>query len=291
MTIKTLLLILSVTPALTLATTPPPFAAERGLIDRIFAAASASETSDTALKLLEYVARGHTGEIQDGLEGKVGLAQSQLRTKWFSDPTVRAYALLKIGQTGLPAALEFLTGLTRDDFRVDSSGRLWADAQVALANAVLLGIQDAQSQTEFLVHTMKTSLAASWAGEQLCDRGALSALPDVRQWLRSRRNGPRDEDDIEFCEARMRTVARDPDRAKALGTAFSSFVSSANSFRERRLLSWAIGELAAMKSPEADAELDRVRDEIGVALKGDRSDSNLLGIQAEIHAARMAQGK
>lgn len=291
MNIKTLLLVLCATPALSLATTPPPFAGEIGLLDRILTAAPASGTSDATLKLLEYVASGHTDEIQDGLEAKVGLVQNQLRAKEFGDPYVRAHALWNIGQMGLPAALEFLTGLTRNDFRVDPSGRLWVDAQVALANALLLRIPGTQSQIEFLVHTMGTSVAASWAVEELCNRGALSALPDVRQLMRGRRNGPRDEDDIEFCEARMRTVARDPDRAKALGTAFRSFVSSANSFRERRLLTWAIGQLDVMKSPEADAELDRVLNQVGAALKGNSRDYNLLGIQAEIHAALMARRK
>jgi hypothetical protein len=286
---KLLFLVLLAALAPGLATTPLPFAGQLGLLDRIFAAATVSETSEVALKLLECVAEGRTDSIQDGWEAQAGIAHNQLRAKEFSDASVRAHALWKIGETGLPGALEFLTRLAPSDFRTDASGRLWADSQVALSNALLNRIADPQLKTEFLVHTMKTSVAASWAGEELCDRGALQALPDVRQWMKSRRDGQRDEDDIEFCEARMRTVARDPDHARALGSVFSSFMSLANSFQGRRLLTWAIGNLGAMKSSEADAELDRFRDEIGVVLKGDPGDPNLLQFQTQINAVRMAR--
>jgi hypothetical protein len=281
------LLILFVAVALCPAAEPLPFAGQLRTLDRVLTAAKVSETSETALKLLECVGMGRTNDIQDGWEVQAGLAQNQLRA--FSDPYVRAHALWNIGETALPEALEFLTRLTRSDFRVDASGRLWVDAQVALSNALLNRIADPQLKTEFLVHTMKTSVAASWAGEELCDRGALSALLNVQQWMKGRRSGQPGEDDSEFCEARMQTVARNPDRAKALGSVSSSFVSLANSFQGRRLLTWAIGNLGAMKSPEADAELDRFRDEIGVALKGDPADPNLLEFQGQINDVRMAR--
>jgi hypothetical protein len=89
----------------------------------------------------------------------------------------------------------------------------------------------------------------------------------------------------------MQTVARNPNRATALGSVFSSFVSLASSFQGKRLLAWAIGNLGSMKSPEADAQLDRLRDEIGSVLKGNPGSSNLLVLQAQISSLRMSRGR
>jgi len=268
-----------------------PFADQLRLLDRVLTAAATKETSETALKLLECVAAGRADSIQDGWESQVGIAPGQLKAKAFADPYVRAHALWNIGETGLPEALEFLTRLTPSDFRVDASGRLWVDAQVALSDALLNRIANPQLKIEFLVHTMKTSVAAAWAGEELCNRGALSALSDVQSWMKGRRSGQPGVDDAEFCEARMRSVARDPDRAKALGLVFSSFVSLANSFQGQRLLTWAIGSLGTMKSPEADAELDRLRDELGAVLKAEPGEPNLLLFQTELDDVRKGRAR
>jgi hypothetical protein len=289
MKIAHLFLMLFATPAVALATTPLPFAGELGLLDRVLTAAGLSETRETALKLLECVAEGHTDNIQDGWEAQVGLAQKQLRAKEFSDPYVRAHALWNIGETGLPEALEFLAGLTPTDFRVDASGGLWADSRVALSNALLRQIAEPQMQIDFLVHTMKTSIAAPWAADELCNRGISAALPDVRKFMRTFRSGQAGDDDVKFCESRMQVVARNPDRAKALGSVFSSFVSLANSFQGQRLLAWAIENLGSMKSPEADAELDRFRDEIGSVLQGDPGAANLLALRTQINSVRISQ--
>jgi hypothetical protein len=262
-----------------------------GFFDTLLVAATAKETSEVALKVLECVTLGRADNIQDGWESQAGIVPGQIKATTYADPQVRAYALWNIGETGVPAALQFLKGLTRSDFGVDASGRLWASAQVALSNALLNQIEDPKLKTEFLVHTMKTSIAAAWAGEELCNRGALSALPDVQSWMKRRRSGRPGQDDSEFCEARMRAVAADPDRAKALGSVFSSFMTLANGFPGRRLLTWAIGELGAMNSLEADAELDRIRDEIGAVLKGDPGESNLLQFQAQLDDTRRSRVK
>jgi hypothetical protein len=70
---------------------------------------------------------------------------------------------------------------------------------------------------------------------------------------RRRRNGQRDEDDIEFCRARIQVVSRDPDRAKALGSVLSLDAQP----HDDRLVWWAISQLKAMHSAAVDAEMER----------------------------------
>jgi len=61
-----------------------------------------------------------------------------------------------------------------------------------------------------------------------------------------------------FCEGRMGVVSRNPDQLKALG----SFLSVSGGFTDLDLIGWAISKLEAMKSPRADAELERYAKEI-----------------------------
>ena len=80
----------------------------------------------------------------------------------------------------------------------------------------------------------------------------------IQKSIRSRRNGQRDEDEIQFCETRIQVLRRNPDRVKALAA-----ILSTGGTETTRLQLWAIHQLDAMRSPEADAEMDRFAAEIG----------------------------
>jgi hypothetical protein len=71
-------------------------------------------------------------------------------------------------------------------------------------------------------------------------------------------SGKYGEEQLLFCEARIRVVNRYPDRAKALGAVLSLDAST----QEERLLRWAIDQLKLMHSPAADAELKRFQTEL-----------------------------
>ncbi len=88
---------------------------------------------------------------------------------------------------------------------------------------------------------------------QLCDCGVATALPEIQRLMRRGEESERTEEDIRFCEARMRRVQTDPDRAKALGSVLRVDGTTENS----RLISWAINQLDSIRTPEADAELDK----------------------------------
>jgi hypothetical protein len=271
-----------------LAKTPPPFDFQCRLLDRVAEAArAASPARLDALEILERVATGRMDSASPELEARVGLKAEELRGPDFKDSTVRAHALRKIGETALDEAVDFLAGLNPGDIGPDPSQMAWPAAQIALRDAQLRRIADTHMKIEFLERTVterhdavSNGAVTSWAVDELCDRGSQTSLPVIQQSIRSRRNGPRDEQEIEFCEARIRVVLSNPNWAKALGSALD--VSSGAGFAERRLLGWVIDQLISMRSPSADAELDRFAREIGALPEGSPGKLSLSMYRQEI---------
>lgn len=251
-------------PLLCRAARPLPWVPYCNLLDEIGSlAASQSKSSPIALNVLERVALGRTGEIDAESAAQVGVPRDHLGDWWFSAPEVRACAFRKIGETGAPEALKFLTNLKPADVSADTDimQQVWPVSQVALRDITLRGIQNPQLQIEFLERTatqMARADEGDWAFNELCDRGALGSLVVVQQAIRKRRNGQRDEDEIAFCEARIRVLYGKPDRVKAL----ASVLSLGRAGENPRLTEWAIDQLATMHSREAHAELDRFANEI-----------------------------
>jgi hypothetical protein len=193
------------------------------------------------------------------LESRVGLEPGKLRGPEFKDESVRSHALRKIGQLDLPEALTYLQNLKRGDVGPDTSGQMWSSAQIALREAELIRIPDEPARVRFLEDTTgEKTAAASWAVEELCNRGSRQSLPSIRESILRRDPTSRGADEITFCEARMDIIARDPDRAKALG----SFLSVSSGVTDHHLLGWTINQLRALGSPEAEAQVQRYADEI-----------------------------
>ena len=251
-------------PMVCQAYTPAPYAGQRALLDRIAGvAASQSQTSAVALELLEQVALGRSAKISPESEARVGVGRGELQKPEFNDPTVRACAFRKIGETGLREALDFLTGIQPADAGVDPSQQVWPAAQIALQNARLIQIADSRAKIEFL-ESMLTEQPDSrgpvshWAVNWLCDNGALPSLAVIQQSIRAGWSGQRGEDEIRFCEARLQVIARYSDRVKALGSLLTR-----DNAEDERLLLWAIYQLAALRLKDADTELNRFATEIG----------------------------
>ena len=124
---------------------------------------------------------------------------------------------------------------------------------------------DAQSQVEFIEKTLTSQLPdgrgsiAWWAIDELCDRGILTSMANIHYSLKRNLSDKRAEQELRFCEARIRVVNRDPDRAKALGSVLTTDTNP----DDERLVRWAIEQLAAMHSPAADAELKRFSADLG----------------------------
>ena len=116
------LLLLAIAAA-SMALSPGPFARQWSLVDRVAAAARAGlPTAIPALEILERVAEGRMATAALDLETKVGLKPGQLHTPEFKDESVRAHALLEIGELDSPEALAYLQGLRPEDIQPDTSG-------------------------------------------------------------------------------------------------------------------------------------------------------------------------
>lgn len=247
----------------------PLFFTETSRLDQLSAVARMNtQTGTVALELLELVALGKTSVVRPGTELSVGLAPGELRLPTFATPSVRLYAIRKIGDCGRPEALQFLKGLTRLDFADDPTQTIWPNVRVSLSIAILNGIDDRQARIEFLERALADegdgrSLLAFWAANALCDQGAAPALPRIRQSFRSAWTGQRGEEAIISCEAKIQVLSRNPDRITALASVLALDTEVPDD-----ILQWAVYQLDSMRSPTADAELDRFADEIGRAREG-----------------------
>lgn len=255
-------ILLLIAASVCMAQMPWPYHSQLSLVDQVVAAAKADPSKGpVALEILQRVAEGRMAAGSPDLELRVGLAAGQLRGPEFKVEEVRSDALRKIGDLDLPGALAYLQNLGKDDFEWDTTGQMWSAAQIALRQAQLIRIPDQQGKIAFLEDTTteKTSAAAWWAADQLCDLGVHQSLPFVRQYLEAHLSLSRDiEEPYQFCQERMDIVSRDPDRVKAL----ASVLSVNSGVTDSEILEWAINELRSMKSPRAEAEVQRYADEI-----------------------------
>jgi hypothetical protein len=193
------------------------------------------------------------------IETQVGLTKGQLRAPSYKDSSVRIYALRKLGNVDLPEALNYLRGLTRQDLGPDTNEMIWANVQIAVREAQVNRIQDESAKIRFLEETCgEKSAAASWAVDELCERGSYNSLGYIRESIRKRNPTADGERQIAFCEARMAIISRDPDPVRALG----SFLTVKNGVTDSELIGWAINKLGSMKSAKAEAERQRYADEI-----------------------------
>jgi hypothetical protein len=250
-------------PATIPASVPSITAGYCKLLERALSGPQAqTQQNNVGLDLVKRIALGSDGSVVADLESQLGLKPGQLKGLSLKTPEARACAFRVIGETGQPEAERFLQGLKQADFESDKTQQIWPTAQIALKDARLRQITDPQSQIDYLENTLTAmtdgrGAVADWVVNQLCDRGALTSLAIIQKSIRSRLNGQRDEDEVRFCETRIQVIRRNPDRVKALGS-----VLTVDRGEEDRLKLWAIYQLDSLRSPLADAELDRFASEI-----------------------------
>lgn len=271
----------------------PLYYQETVRLDSILAlAGSHSQTSATALELLELVALGRTDAIRAGAETQAGLVEGELRHPRYAQASVRVRAVQNIGKCNLPEALEFLKNLKRADLGEDTTQMIWPNARVALRNALLNRIEDPHAKIEFLINTLAEegdgrSLTAYWAVNSLCDQGVSTALPLIRRSFTNSWSGQRAEDAIKFCENRIQVVSRNPDRVKALG----SVLTIDNGAESDQLIEWAVYQLDLMQSARADSELDRFANELGKLREGSPQYLRYGHMKEEIRRVRKRRAK
>ena len=185
-----------------------PGSYEFRLLGRVGLAAAQLPLQENALRFLEHIAEGKPLGIAPGSAAEVGLTSDEIQKlePGLHYPSVRAHALLVLGQTGLPQALEYLRNFKESDVGVDTSYQVWPASQIALREAQLAGIADPQQRIEFLESTLgelyripASGEVVGWAEDQLCNSGNMPSLPLIRASILRHESSA--EDDIQFCEA------------------------------------------------------------------------------------------
>jgi hypothetical protein len=256
------------------------------LVDRIYAAVGNDSTRHDAIGLLENIAAHRFGLTDDAVLARIGINVDISAGQRLSmgESIVRARALEKLGRSGLDAAVDFLSGLTKENLGPDDTGQVWPAAQVALQRCLFTRIADPQSQIDFLEATAKRFYGnvGSWATEELCNRGVQSSLPIVRSSIQKRNPSPYSDEEIAFCEARMALLSKAANRVQALSSALRvGRVSS-----EPKLSRWAAYQLVELGSPEADRELDRFGREVAALPAGSGEAANCAMLWEDIKQAR-----
>jgi hypothetical protein len=166
--------------------------------------------------------------------------------------------------------VDFLSKLTPNHLGPDNTHTVWPASQIALQETLFNETTDARQRVEFLERIVKTQpgdrIARGrvmwWAITELCDAGVVRSLPVIQEAINGLQSstGP---GELQFCQARIQALQRDPDRVKALGS-----VLRVDTWHSDRLVSWAIHKLHGVQTSEADAELDRFASEIAAFPEG-----------------------
>jgi hypothetical protein len=265
MPFKKLLTVAVVAQALAFGSGAVPNGPAIGVLDRIFDAIQRGRLPPNDIAILEHAAEGRFEESDVAVALSLGIGRDDFSPLTFRAEGVRAHAYRKIGETGLPEALRYLSAVKIADVGMDNSQQVWPAARIALHVALLNNISDSDAKLEFLrkAATEKNPGFAdgqvqNWARNELCDRGDLASLPMIRETLRRLSSGARGEENVRYCEVRMQVLSRSPDRVQAL----ASVLQLGTQPPDTLLMSWAIGQLEALRSPAADRELARFGEEI-----------------------------
>jgi hypothetical protein len=273
-----------------------PFAWELAVLNRITALAkSEASARSTALQTLQQIALGRTLTVDTAdLEGRVGAKSGELTGAAYRDNYVRVHAMRCIGKVGGEQAVDFLENLTLVDLGPDEGNQVWHQvwpaARIALHEARMNQIADHQGRIEFLESILSeqhdaisNSQLAHWAVEELCNGGIPPSLPAVAKSIRGRDSSERGEQDIRYCEARMRVVMSDPDQVAALG----SVLRVSNRPIDGRVIQWALNQLTAMRSARADEMLERYAAEIRNLPENSAQRQELRSYEGQIRHHRM----
>lgn len=251
------------------ATTEAPYAGHCRLLQQVV---ERSPRPDDALALLMGVALGRTAGVLPDMEKLLNLTEGQLNVQEFAALEVRTCAFGRIGELHSEEAIQFLTKLPRGDNGVDMPISLWAASRIALQNARFHLVPDGQEKRLFLEGILAAPHEGTggvwiWAIQQLCDRGEALSTGIVERAIRELWHGEHGEKEIAFCHERIQAHTRHPERVKAIGSVLKADGKPVND----RLLRWAINQLAAMRTPAADAELRRFAAEARRLTAGSRT--------------------
>jgi len=237
--------------------------AQRAALYQACEAAIHGKSRAEALAVLEYVVEDQPDHVIQEAGRRAGL-QAYFTDQvpfHYSGTYLREYALELIGRTGLQEAIEYLSTLTPEKIGVDNSQRLYPKSKLALQRAFFSRETGPLQQIAFLERELTSptnAYTAQWAQDELCNRGSAGSMELVTQFIKRLNPLPAGDEEVEFCRTRIDIVNRDPNRAKALGSALRVDATR----QDETIVRWAMSQLFEMESAEAQAVLDRYATEV-----------------------------
>jgi hypothetical protein len=282
--INSLLFVMFSAAVLCPGSTPVPFSRQIFIVDKMSEVAGLS-SPEAGLAVLKCFAEAKPEDIDPSVLSLAGLNLKPSDIQQLKDPAVRAHALYRIGGTGLPGAVAFLARLKPGDLGQDASGQIDVAIALSYRQALLAQEKDPQHRVDFLKAALRersirvaNGAITLWAIDQLCDDGQMTSLPEIRIAFRALYSGSYGEDEIRFCEARIRILNNDPDRGQALAT-----VLRLSSVREDLpLIEWATRQLELLHSPVADRTLAQFAAEIDSLPDASPVRLNLSGVRERV---------
>jgi hypothetical protein len=268
MSFKRVLTTAVIAQVLAFGNTAVPNAAALAVLDRVFDAIQRGRLPPNDIAILEHAAEGRLAESDVAVVVSLGINRNSFLPPAFGVEAVRAHAYRKIGETGLPEALRYLSEVKVADVGTDNSKQVWPAARIALHVALLNNISDRDAKLEFLRNAaveknpgFADGQVQNWARNELCDLGDQASLPMIRESLKKIYGGvasDREQEQERYCEVRMQVLARSSDRVQALASVLKLGAQPPDTI----LMSWAIMQLDAIHSQAADRELARFGEEI-----------------------------
>jgi len=171
---------------------------------------------------------------------------------------LRQFAVEKLGEVGATEAREHLKALAESLDWSDTTRQLkWAAflAYWRINVADQTGEREQETVlTKALHETLQGIIATNvqvWAANELANRGAKDALPEIIKSTQFRDPTKRGEEFIQLCRTKIELLTTSPNRINALTRAIA-----VNDFTERQQLRrWAIDELAKLDTPDSRSVL------------------------------------
>jgi hypothetical protein len=235
------------------------------LLDKACERAVQGNHREEALKMLESIAIGDPRDKIEALAQEAGLREFVEAKQPLDDFLTRREALGRIGDTGLPEAERFLSAVTESEIGQDPTQQIYQSAKLVLTMMIFRREKDPEQQIAFLERLLTSpGFARNWAVDELCDRGNVASLPAITASIKRQYPNSTGDELVAYCQARMDIVNRDANRALAIGSVLRVDVA----FEDQRIMNWAITQLSALNSAEADAILDRYAADVETAFRG-----------------------
>lgn len=210
--------------------TPPPFYQEYNMIEEI-----AKDTS-TPEKKAKVVAE-LIGIVKD--KGK--------------DIHLRQFAAAKLGELGAVEAKDMLKALAESLKWNDSTRYLKGAVTLAYWKIKVAEEPNEPAQERLLIKLLRggpppyAGVVASWAVDELANRGVEKALPAIIKSIRHMNPTERGEEHIRLCKTKIELLNTSASRHEALTKA----LLMEDPTQYQRLRSWAIKELGKLKTEES----------------------------------------